>query len=186
MAVKVAKSQAVAMFQALGFKTAGKWNKPRLNRKLTEVVETSEEDKFEIEDNEELNALLQSIVSSEDGFELVDDSDEPETKPKGEPKDESETVVVEKEPKAKKEPKDEKEKPAKKVNRFESTLAAVRDLKESTSLEGLATVADDLYVQAGGKSNVVESKSRLEMAVQAGVFFGVVGRDGKTVTPVSK
>ena len=90
MAVKVAKSQAVAMFQALGFKTAGKWNKPRMGRKLTEIVETSEEDKFEIEDNEELNALLQSIVSSEDGFELVDDSDEPETKPK-----EDETVVVE-------------------------------------------------------------------------------------------
>lgn len=120
MSVKVGKSQAVAMFQALGFKTAGKWNKPRMGRKLTEIVETSEEDKFEIEDNEELNALLQSIVSSEDGFELVDDSEEPEKPAKDEKqtKDKPEAVVVEPKPekkaKAKKEPKAKVEKVTKK------------------------------------------------------------------------
>jgi len=60
----VVREQVVAMLEALGFKTAAKWNARRLRGKLKELVETAEDSGWEVEDDEELDALLQSIIKS--------------------------------------------------------------------------------------------------------------------------
>ena len=107
--LKVTKEDAIALFGALGFGTAKKWDVARLQKKLNALDEAPED---ELGD-EQLDDLLDEILSTKEGNVIVVDED---AKPD---EDYEETEVEAKKEKSKKKTtkKSKKEKPAKKVKK---------------------------------------------------------------------
>lgn len=79
--MQVTKSAAVALFEALGVKTAGKWNNARLAGKISKLNEMETEGaELDGEKGELLTGILSSLENEEE-VELIDDGEAAE-KPK--------------------------------------------------------------------------------------------------------
>jgi hypothetical protein len=77
MAVEMTKKQAVALCEAVGFKTARRWQKAKMAAKLVEIAELAKEGDVAIED-EELDGLLKSLIESNGEATLVVDGEQKE------------------------------------------------------------------------------------------------------------
>ncbi len=67
--MRLNRDDAVAMFVALGFKTAKSWNKRRMKKKLVEIAQDMAKDDFwlaieEGEDAERLDQILQAVLAA--------------------------------------------------------------------------------------------------------------------------
>lgn len=83
----ILRDDAVALCIALGFKTAGSWNKQRMAKKMADLAEMVEDGSIEVEDDvddaERLNELLLQIGESKGDVNVVqelppEEADEPE------------------------------------------------------------------------------------------------------------
>lgn len=72
--LKISQGDAVAIFEALGFKTARKWSIDKLTTKLNEMTETPDE----ALDDDRLNEILDKLMEVD---EAVVTPDEPEEEP---------------------------------------------------------------------------------------------------------
>ncbi len=104
-ALTILRDDAVALCIALGFKTAGSWNKQRMSKKMADLAEMVEDGAIEVEDDaddaERLNELLLQIGESKGDVNVVqelpsDEDDQIEAveaaAEQDEPEDEAEEV----------------------------------------------------------------------------------------------
>jgi len=73
-ALVVKKSQAIALFEAMGFKTAKKWDLAKLTEKINEI-EKGPDEPF---DDEDLDALIDELMEAEEAVVLDDEVAEPD------------------------------------------------------------------------------------------------------------
>lgn len=73
--MKVSRNDAVALCTALGFKTASKWDKSRMQRKLIELATMAEEGGIQVDEGDDnadqLNDLLTNLVNANGDIEVV-------------------------------------------------------------------------------------------------------------------
>lgn len=70
------------------------------------------------------------------------------------------------------------------VTRMQTAAMAIKKFKNETTVEKLITDADAIAVKLGMASNLNESKTRVNEAIQVAVVFGNVERDGDVVRKV--
>jgi len=178
--VTVKRTVAIALMEALGFKTASKHDNKKLARKLEGLEELIDEN-TKVEDpalDEQLKAILEADKVS------VKDDEESEASEGEEKKDKkAKKAKGEKGEKGEKDPKEEK-KPTKTLNRIETAAQAVMALTEKTKVKDIVKKADDIYVAAGGKSNLKESNYSTNRAVQCLEAVGLIKVEDNEVSVI--
>jgi len=177
--MKVEKSKAVALFVAMGFKTAGKWDAEKLTEKIN-LIEDAPEKPLE---DEALDGLLDEILGAAGDIVVVDDEAEGDEEEEPEADDEDE--------KPKKGKKDKKAKATKKpvkknLNRIHAVTDILRKLKKSgATAEDIIKAADDAYVADGGNSNLKEAGYSTHRVIQVMERLGMVSVEDGKVRPVN-
>jgi hypothetical protein len=72
--LEVSQSDAVALFEALGLKTAHKWTLAKLTDKINEITETPDEPLGD----SELDGLLDELMEAEEAVVVEDEEEEPD------------------------------------------------------------------------------------------------------------
>lgn len=176
--MKIKREVAVAMFVALGFKTADKWPGERLVQKLEKLTEVVKPDVLEKMEDATLKTTVTKALEAaknEDGFIILGEDPKAEEAPaKAADKKGGKAA---KEPKEEKPPKEKKEKPAKPVK--EAGPPGVRYTRSRPYLAGVlikklgglkAGITEEHVKQldeAYGKENPAESMFCLRNAWHA-------------------
>ncbi len=210
--LKVQRDEVVDLLQAIGFKTAGGWDRKKLAAKITELsgsINAEDFDWLTPAQEEMLNLLIITKGNLEvlwpKGEDEGEDKDEAAEAPAEVPVAESPAeapvapVEEDKAPEAPAEapvpkkrgrkPNPDKvqtpKKPPRSMTRIQSICQAISELKESTVLDELAVVANGIYVAAGGRDSVKQSRFLTATLVEAAEAWKIACVDGVKVAPIS-
>jgi outer membrane biosynthesis protein TonB len=130
----VSREDAVALFKALDFKTASRWNRKKLRSQLAGLAELIE-DGFELED-EGLNDLLQAVVAAGKNEQSIDVAEEKAEKDEpAEEEDEEEGVAAPVGAADEDEEEEEEEEPAEEEDELEEDEEEVEEDEEEEEEE---------------------------------------------------
>lgn len=187
--MKVLRSEAVSLCEALGYKTAATWDRAKMAEKLVSIADTVAVGDVELD--EPLQDLLERIIEVGGQVELVKDQEtsdgeqvggQPSNNEQGEGQPGEAEAKGETKSKAK--AKAKAKSPAKTASRWQCCLDAVLKMTGPATREELVRRSDQLYVQFGGRSNLKESALYTRMAVEAALTYGVLRDEGDLVAPV--
>ncbi|MCK9570206.1 hypothetical protein M0R72_14775 [Candidatus Pacearchaeota archaeon] len=188
--MQVTRQEIVALAENLGYKTANKWNKARMEEKLLTIAQLDPEgEEAEDLENEDQKKLLAMIVKNKGVVEIVKEKvDDNEVAPKvgdeGETKTAEElNAEINKAIPGKKAGK-KLEGKVKSMSRLESAFLTVKGVSK-TNVTQLIEKSNQLYVKNGGSDNLKESKWAINIALTAGVCFGLINVAGEVVSPAS-
>ena len=164
--MKISKINAIALFTALGFQTASKWDEARLLKKLTELPEQVDgETKLE---DENVQKLLDGVIKAKGKVELVD---EPAENSPSKKEEDEEAAPAKKSDKASKKPA-----PAKEED--EEAPAPKQDAKKSAPAKG---------AEAPAKKAAPEvDKFGCRVNSQAGAIDAVLSKKWQTLEEIAK
>jgi seryl-tRNA synthetase len=207
--MQATRQEIVTLAENLGYKTAGKWNKARMEEKLLTIAQLDPdgEEIAGLEDDDQ-KKLFAMIVKNKGVVEIVKESADKNTTAESEGATEEESKSKSKS-KSKSATKDEssdgktaeqlnaeinkvvpdgKKKPQPKprsMSRLEAAFLTVKNATDKTNATQLIEAANKLYVKNGGSDNLKESKWATTIAMTAGVCFGLISVTGGTVSPVT-
>jgi outer membrane biosynthesis protein TonB len=157
----VSREDAVALFKALDFKTASRWNRKKLRSQLAGLAELIE-DGFELED-EGLNDLLQAVVAAGKNEQSIDVAEEKAEKDEpAEEEDEEEGVAAPVGAADEDEEEEEEEEPAEEEDELEEDEEEVEEDEEEEEEE-------EEEAQAKPKKPKKDKKEKKERAPGTGV-----------------
>lgn len=198
MSVKLKRKSIVRLFEALGFKTASKWDNARLKKMVAKLPEL-EIDNAKLEDKlqNRLKSLL-DMVEAKDAYEITSEDETvpqetaeetktetaEETKEEAAADDDDEDDVpaekTEKKEKAAKAEKPKKEKAPKAAKpqskkRIDCICEAIKAIpKSGLTLNEVAEKANAEFIQNGGEDNVTQTLHHLRVICPVLATFKVV------------
>jgi outer membrane biosynthesis protein TonB len=204
--MKLSKVKAIALFEAMGYQTASKWDKDKMEKKLLKLAEMAA-DSPDL-GTDEMNDLLDELLACESVITIVDDEPEDITEVHDETEAEVEAEKKSKkkdkkkkgkkgkkgkkaEPEATPEPEPKVEKKAEKKAKKEKEKAPTRvglcakyvmSCSSPTPVEEIKKNADALFVASGGTSNDKEAGYAWRMVRQVLEPAGLLSVENDTVT----
>lgn len=125
--MNITRTAAIAVFAALGFKTADKWNTARLNEKVAKIADNVTDKEVEAIEDKDIKSTVMDIIDDLKAGKTVTVTED--TPAKEEPKAEAPAKTEEKAP-AKEEKPAKSEKPAKEEKPSKSDKPAKADKKD--------------------------------------------------------
>lgn len=196
--LQVSRNRAVKIFEVLGFKTAGKWDVSRLQKKIAKLDTLIEGAELDGKTQKRVDEILR--VQNNDGQVIVVDPDDAQaSKRRSKEVDDAQkrekVRKVEKKAKAEKNTKKEKEtvskkdkkvKPGKKERKVKRAVVIASLLKKNRSIEvdSLYKDADALLEKVGTGANIRETTYQAKIVLDALVEIGYITVENEKIKRV--